>query len=71
MLNFAYNILCGGTRLEDIERLRHEILAKSYQELAEGRYRRVLFCLGGVAGNPKLWPVCRHDGRYGVAGNRL
>jgi len=24
VLNIAYNILCGGTRLEDIERLRHD-----------------------------------------------
>ena len=24
VLNLAYNILCGGTRLEDIERLRHD-----------------------------------------------
>lgn len=24
VLNFAYNVLCGGTRLEDIERLRHD-----------------------------------------------
>ena len=23
VLNIAYNVLCGGTRLEDIERLRH------------------------------------------------
>lgn len=25
VLNMAYNVLCGGTRLEDIERLRHDI----------------------------------------------
>jgi hypothetical protein len=25
VLNIAYNILCGGTRLEDIERLRHDV----------------------------------------------
>lgn len=25
VLNLAYNVLCGGTRLEDIERLRHDI----------------------------------------------
>jgi len=24
VLNMAYNVLCGGTRLEDIERLRHD-----------------------------------------------
>ena len=24
MLNLAYNVACGGTRLEDIERLRHD-----------------------------------------------
>jgi hypothetical protein len=24
VLNLAYNALCGGTRLEDIERLRHD-----------------------------------------------
>ncbi len=24
VLNIAYNVLCGGTRLEDIERLRHD-----------------------------------------------
>lgn len=24
VLNLAYNVICGGTRLEDIERLRHE-----------------------------------------------
>ncbi len=24
MLNLAYNVLCGGTRVEDIERLRHD-----------------------------------------------
>jgi hypothetical protein len=24
ILNIAYNVLCGGTRLEDIERLRHD-----------------------------------------------
>ena len=24
VLNLAYNVLCGGTRLEDIERLRHD-----------------------------------------------
>ena len=25
MLNLAYNVLCGGTRLQDIERLRHDV----------------------------------------------
>jgi hypothetical protein len=25
VLNMAYNVLCGGTRLEDIERLRHDV----------------------------------------------
>jgi hypothetical protein len=25
VLNIAYNVLCGGTRLEDIERLRHDV----------------------------------------------
>jgi len=25
VLNMAYNVLCGGTRLEDIERLRHNV----------------------------------------------
>jgi hypothetical protein len=25
VLNLAYNVLCGGTRLEDIERLRHDV----------------------------------------------
>jgi len=25
VLNLAYNVLCGGTRLEDIERLRHDL----------------------------------------------
>ena len=25
VLNIAYNIICGGTRLEDIERLRHDV----------------------------------------------
>ena len=25
VLNLAYNVPCGGTRLEDIERLRHDI----------------------------------------------
>ncbi len=25
VLNLAYNVACGGTRLEDIERLRHDI----------------------------------------------
>ena len=25
VLNVAYNVLCGGTRLEDIERLRHDV----------------------------------------------
>ena len=25
VLNVAYNILCGGNRLEDIERLRHDV----------------------------------------------
>lgn len=25
ILNMAYNVLCGGTRLEDIERLRHDV----------------------------------------------
>jgi hypothetical protein len=24
VLNLAYNVICGGTRLEDIERLRHD-----------------------------------------------
>ncbi len=24
VLNLAYNVLCGGTRLEDIDRLRHD-----------------------------------------------
>ena len=24
VLNLAYNVMCGGTRLEDIERLRHD-----------------------------------------------
>ena len=24
VLNLAYNVACGGTRLEDIERLRHD-----------------------------------------------
>ncbi|MGH3682811.1 MAG: IS1380-like element ISCku9 family transposase, partial [Natronosporangium sp.] len=24
VLNLAYNVVCGGTRLEDIERLRHD-----------------------------------------------
>jgi hypothetical protein len=25
VLNLAYNVMCGGTRLEDIERLRHDV----------------------------------------------
>jgi hypothetical protein len=25
VLNLAYNVICGGTRLEDIERLRHDV----------------------------------------------
>lgn len=25
VLNMAYNVMCGGTRLEDIERLRHDV----------------------------------------------
>lgn len=25
VLNIAYNVMCGGTRLEDIERLRHDV----------------------------------------------
>jgi hypothetical protein len=25
VLNMTYNVLCGGTRLEDIERLRHDV----------------------------------------------
>jgi hypothetical protein len=25
VLNLTYNVMCGGTRLEDIERLRHDV----------------------------------------------
>jgi hypothetical protein len=71
VLNMAYNVLCGGTRLEDLERLRHD---RAYMEAlgadlipdptTEGDYWRRIGAADIVelmehinAVRPKLWPA--------------
>ena len=40
VLNMAYNVLCGGTRLEDIERLRHDTAGDSAAGSTRPTWRR-------------------------------
>lgn len=54
MLNLAYNVLTAGTRLEDIDRLRHEI-------------RLLVVGVSVVDIRVAGWPRRRNDGRWRAA----
>lgn len=69
VLNMAYNVLCGGTRLEDIERLRHDSAYMNAlgaelipdpttagdfcRRFREADVIELMECINGV--RPKLW----------------
>lgn len=69
VLNLAYNVLCGGTRLEDIERLRHDTAYMNAlgadlipdpttagdfcRRFTEADVKELLDCINSV--RPKLW----------------
>ena len=69
VLNLAYNVLCGGTRLEDIERLRHDVAYMTAlgadlipdpttagdfcRRFTEADVIRLMECINAV--RPKLW----------------
>jgi len=69
VLNLAYNVLCGGTRLEDIERLRHDTVYMNalgadlipdpttagdfMRRFSEEDVMRLMECLNAV--RPPLW----------------
>jgi hypothetical protein len=69
VLNLAYNVLCGGTRLEDIERLRHDTAYMNalgadlipdpttagdfMRRFGESDVIRLMECLNAV--RPQLW----------------
>ena len=69
VLNLAYNVLCGGTRLEDIERLRHDVAYMNAlgadlipdpttagdfcRRFTEADVIRLMGCINAV--RPKLW----------------
>jgi len=69
VLNLAYNVLCGGTRLEDIERLRHDVAYMNAlgadlipdpttagdfcRRFTEADVIRLMECINAV--RPKLW----------------
>ena len=69
VLNMAYNVLCGGTRLEDIERLRHDAAYMNAlgadlipdpttagdfcRRFSEPDVVRLMECINAV--RPKLW----------------
>lgn len=69
VLNLAYNVMCGGTRLEDIERLRHDTAYMNAlgadlipdpttagdfcRRFAEKDVLQLMECINGV--RPKLW----------------
>ena len=69
VLNLAYNVLCGGTRLEDIERLRHDVAYMNSlgadlipdpttagdfcRRFTEADVIRLMGCINAV--RPKLW----------------
>ena len=69
VLNLAYNVLCGGTRLEDIERLRHDTgymnalgaalipdpttAGDFCRRFAEADVIELMECINAV--RPKLW----------------
>jgi hypothetical protein len=69
VLNLAYNVLCGGTRLEDIERLRHDVAYMNAlgadlipdpttagdfcRRFSEGDVVRLMECINAV--RPTLW----------------
>jgi len=69
VLNIAYNVLCGGTRLEDIERLRHDTAYMNAlgadlipdpttagdftRRFAEEDVVRLMECINAV--RPQLW----------------
>ena len=75
VLNLAYNVLCGGTRLEDIERLRHDLAYMDAlgtdlipdpttagdfcRRFAEADVIALLDCINAV--RPKLWRGRAHD----------
>jgi len=74
VLNLAYNVLCGGTRLEDIERLRHDTAYMNAlgaelipdpttagdftRRFSEQDVVRLMECINAV--RPQLW---RHRGQ--------
>lgn len=69
VLNLAYNVLCGGTRLEDIERLRHDVAYMNAlgadlipdpttagdfaRRFAEADVIELMECINAI--RPKLW----------------
>ena len=69
VLNLAYNVLCGGTRLEDIERLRHDTAYMNAlgaelipdpttagdftRRFDESQVRQLMECINAV--RPQLW----------------
>ena len=69
VLNLAYNVMCGGTRLEDIERLRHDVAYMNAlgadlipdpttagdfcRRFTEQDVLRLMECINAV--RPKLW----------------
>ena len=55
VLNLAYNVLCGGTRLEDIERLRHDTgyMNALGADLIRTRPRPGI---SAAASPPRTWP---------------
>lgn len=69
VLNLAYNVLCGGTRLEDIERLRHDVAYMNAlgaklipdpttagdfcRRFSEADVMTLMECINAV--RPKLW----------------
>ena len=75
VLNLAYNVLCGGTRLEDIERLRHDTAYMNAlgaelipdpttagdftRRFDEDHVRQLMECINAV--RPQLWRTRARD----------
>ena len=75
VLNLAYNVLCGGTRLEDIERLRHDTAYMNAlgaelipdpttagdftRRFDEEHVRQLMECINAV--RPQLWRTRARD----------
>ena len=75
VLNLAYNVLCGGTRLEDIERLRHDTAYMNAldadlipdpttagdftRRFDEEHVRQLMECINAV--RPPLWRTRARD----------